>query len=129
MEDLPKGLASSSASKIARRLRSVSGGKILDVATASGDFIDTLINTLKDYDSFVGIDHCASPDSKKAMESAEKRFEGMPARASPQFPRNLVPDEFLLPHLAQVISDGAASGARASAGTRTVYYVRKRVRL
>ena len=29
---------------------------------------------------------------------------------SPQFPQNLVPGEFLVPHLAQVISDGAASG-------------------
>jgi len=33
-EDLPKGLASSNAGKIAKRLGSVSGGTILDVATA-----------------------------------------------------------------------------------------------
>jgi hypothetical protein len=54
MEDLPKGLASSNASKIAKRLGSVSGGRISDVATAGGGFIDTLMKTLKDYDSFVG---------------------------------------------------------------------------
>lgn len=78
MEDLPKGLASSNASKIAKRLGSVSGGRILDVATAGGGFIDTLMKTLKDYDSFVGIDYCASATSKKEMESARKRFEGQP---------------------------------------------------
>jgi ubiquinone/menaquinone biosynthesis C-methylase UbiE len=80
MEDLPKGLASSNASKIAKRLRSVSGGRILDVATAGGGFIDTLMKTLKDYDSFVGIDYCASAASRKEMQSAKKRFEGKPVR-------------------------------------------------
>jgi len=72
MEDLPKGLASSNAGKIAKKLRSVSAGKVLDVATAGGGFIDTLVKTLKDYDSFVGIDYCASGASKKDMESAKK---------------------------------------------------------
>jgi len=80
MEDLPKGLSSSNASKIAKRLGSVSGGRILDVATAGGGFIDTLMKALKDYDSFVGIDYCASATSKKEMESAKKRFEGKPVR-------------------------------------------------
>jgi ubiquinone/menaquinone biosynthesis C-methylase UbiE len=80
MEDLPKGLASSNAGKIAKRLGSVSGGRILDVGTASGGFIDTLMKTLKDYGSFVGIDYCASVASKKEMESAKKRFEGKPVQ-------------------------------------------------
>ena len=80
IEELPKGLASSNASKIAKRLGSVSGGRILDVATAGGAFIDTLMKTLKDYDSFVGMDYCASAASKKEMESAKKRFEGKPVR-------------------------------------------------
>jgi ubiquinone/menaquinone biosynthesis C-methylase UbiE len=80
MEDLPKGLALSNASKIATRLRSVSGGRILDVATAGGGFIDTLMKNLKDYDSFVGIDYCASDESRKNMESAKKRFEGKPVQ-------------------------------------------------
>jgi len=79
-EDLPKGLASSNASRIAKRLGSVSGGRILDVATEGGGFIDTLMKTLKDYDSFVGIDYCASAASRKEMESAKKRFEGKPVR-------------------------------------------------
>jgi len=80
MEDLPKGLAISNAGKIARKLGSVSGGKVLDVATAGGGFIDTLMKTLKDYDSLVGIDYCISEESKKAMESARKRFEIKPVR-------------------------------------------------
>ncbi len=80
MEDLPKGLASSEASKIAKKLGSVSGGRILDVATGGGGFIDTLMKTLKDYDSFVGIDCYASAASRKEMESAKKRFEGKPVQ-------------------------------------------------
>jgi ubiquinone/menaquinone biosynthesis C-methylase UbiE len=80
MEDLPKGLASSNAGKIAKRLGSVSGGRILDVATAGGGFIDTLMKTLKSYDSFVGIDYCPSATSREEMESAKKRFEGKPVR-------------------------------------------------
>ena len=80
MEDLPKGLALSNAGKIAKRLGSVSGGRVLDVATAGGGFIDTLMKTLKDYESFVGIDYCASATSKKEMESAKKRFEGKPVK-------------------------------------------------
>jgi len=80
MEGLPKGLALSNAGKIAKRLGSVSGGRVLDVATAGGGFIDTLMKTLKSYDSFVGIDYCASATSRKEMESATKRFEGKPVR-------------------------------------------------
>ena len=79
-ENLPEGLAASNAVKTAKRLGSVSGGRILDVATGRGEFIDTLMKTLKDYDSFVGIDHCASDASKEEMESAKKRFEGKPVR-------------------------------------------------
>lgn len=80
MEDLPKGLALSSADKIAKRLGMISGGRVLDVATGDGEFIDTLMKTLKAYDSFVGIDYCASDESRKHMESAKKRFEGKPVR-------------------------------------------------
>ena len=80
MEDLPKGLASSNASKIAKRLVLISGGKVLDVATARGRFINTLMKTLKAYDSFVGIDYCASDESREDMESAKKRFEGNPVQ-------------------------------------------------
>ena len=43
-------------------------------------FINTLIKTLKSYDSFIGIDDCRSDESKKNMESAKKRFEGKPVQ-------------------------------------------------
>jgi len=76
MEDLPKGLASSNAVKIAQKLGMISAGSVLDVGTDKGGFIDTLIKTLKAYDSFTGIDYCPSDKSKKDMESARKRFDG-----------------------------------------------------
>jgi ubiquinone/menaquinone biosynthesis C-methylase UbiE len=76
MENLPKGLASSNAGKIAEKLGTISAGRVLDVGTAKGGFIDTLIKTLKAYDSFIGIDYCPTDKSKKGMESANKRFEG-----------------------------------------------------
>jgi len=47
----------------------------LDVATGSGDFTDTLMKTLKEYDSFVGIDI-----SRKDLESAKKRFRDKPVK-------------------------------------------------
>jgi len=78
--DMPKGLSSSNAGVIANRLGRISGGRILDVATARGGFIDTLMKTLRDYDSFVGVDYCPSASSKEEMESAKKRFEGKPVR-------------------------------------------------
>jgi len=77
---LPKGLASSNAPKIAKRLGSVSGGRVLDVATDQGGFIDTLMKTLKDYDSFVGIDSCASENSREELEDARRHFKGKPVR-------------------------------------------------
>ncbi|MHA1977479.1 MAG: class I SAM-dependent methyltransferase [Candidatus Hodarchaeales archaeon] len=56
MENLPKYLANSGALDIKKQLESISGGKVLDVATHSGTFIRTLISNLYDYDSFIGID-------------------------------------------------------------------------
>ena len=75
---LPKGLRSSEAPKIAKRLGSVSGGRVLDVATGQGGFIDTLINTLKDYESFTGIDNCASHDSADEMREGRVHFREKP---------------------------------------------------
>jgi len=75
LENLPKKLAASGAVKIRSRLSSISGGKVLDVATGSGNFIDTLMKTLKNYDCFVGIDI-----SRKSLESAEKRFREQPVK-------------------------------------------------
>jgi len=60
-------LERSGASVIANRLRSISGGRVLYVATGSGDFVRVLLKTLKDYDSFVGID-----SSTEEIETAEK---------------------------------------------------------
>jgi SAM-dependent methyltransferase len=80
VEILPKGLASSSAGRIAQRLGAISTGRVLDVGTGSGGFISTLIKTLKAYDSFAGIDYYPSDESKKDMESARKRFEGKPVQ-------------------------------------------------
>ena len=68
-------MAASGAVEIRAKLGSISGGKVLDVATGSGDFIDTLMKALKNYDCFVGIDI-----SKKDLESAEKRFRDRPVR-------------------------------------------------
>ena len=76
MEGLPEKLASSNAVKIAKRLGTISGGRVLDVGTGDGNFIRTLMKTLKDYDSFVGIDYCPSVESREEMESAKKSFKG-----------------------------------------------------
>ena len=73
MGSLPEKLRTSGAIEIGKRLRGISGGRILDVATGSGDFINTLMKMLKNYDSFIGID-----TSVKNLESAKKRFEGKP---------------------------------------------------
>jgi len=73
LENLPKRLAASGAVKMRTKLGSISGGKVLDIATGSGDFINVLMKTLKNYDSFVGIDI-----SKKDLESAKKRFKDQP---------------------------------------------------
>ncbi len=75
MEDLPERLAASGATQIRGRLASLSGGEVLDVATGTGDFIDTLMKTLKSYESFIGIDI-----SKKDLASAQKRFADQPVK-------------------------------------------------
>jgi SAM-dependent methyltransferase len=74
MENLPERLRTSGAIEIRKRLGGISGGRILDVATGSGDFINTLTKMLKNYDCFIGID-----TSRKDLESAKKRLEGKPA--------------------------------------------------
>jgi SAM-dependent methyltransferase len=73
MGSLPEKLRTSGAIEIRKRLGGISGGRILDVATGSGDFINTLMELLKSYDSFIGID-----TSVKDLKSAKKRFEGKP---------------------------------------------------
>ncbi|UCE14260.1 MAG: class I SAM-dependent methyltransferase [Candidatus Heimdallarchaeota archaeon] len=73
MDEFPKGLSNSGAKEIADRLKIISGGKVLDVGTEKGGFISTLIQTLKDYESFVGIDI-----SFKELESIRKEFSEDP---------------------------------------------------
>ena len=84
MEKLPKGLTTSGAKEIRKKLESISGGKILDVATDKGGFIKTLMKTLKDYNSFVGIDI-----SFKELESIEKEFEKKPVEFKEMNAENL----------------------------------------
>ncbi len=71
--DLPDGLRESCAIEVRERLGTISGGDILDVGTQDGDFITTLMKTLRGYNSFVGIDISAD-DLKKARE----RFKDAP---------------------------------------------------
>jgi ubiquinone/menaquinone biosynthesis C-methylase UbiE len=73
LESLPEYLAESGAIEMRTKLGSISGGKVLDIATGTGDFINTLMKTLKSYDSFVGIDILA-----KDLESAKKQFKDQP---------------------------------------------------
>lgn len=65
--DIPDGLRESGAIRVRERLGTISGGDILDVGTQDGDFINTLIKTLRGYNSFVGID-ISVDDLKKARE-------------------------------------------------------------
>ena len=47
---------SSGAKEIADRLAQIEGGRVLDVCSGKGKFIETLMKTLKAFDGFVGID-------------------------------------------------------------------------
>jgi ubiquinone/menaquinone biosynthesis C-methylase UbiE len=64
---LPDGLRESGAIEVKEKLGTISGGDILDVGTEDGDFIATLMKTLQDYNSFVGID-ISVDDLMKARE-------------------------------------------------------------
>jgi ubiquinone/menaquinone biosynthesis C-methylase UbiE len=73
MENLPEWLRTSGTTEVRKKLQGISGGKILDIATGSGDFINTLMKMLKNYDYFVGIEI-----SEKDLKSAKKQFKGQP---------------------------------------------------
>jgi ubiquinone/menaquinone biosynthesis C-methylase UbiE len=73
MQKLTTAMKTSGAVEIYQRLREISGGKVLDVGTSQGGFIDTLMKSLKDYDSFIGIDI-----SQKDLEKARSRFTDKP---------------------------------------------------
>ena len=70
MERLTDSIRNSGVLKIRDRLSTVSGGRVLDVGTQHGDLIRTLMKTMKDYDSFVGID-IAEDDLEKARKSVK----------------------------------------------------------
>ena len=67
LADLPDDLRESGAIKVRKKLGTISGGDVLDVGTEDGDFIKVLMKTLKDYNSFTGID-ISEEDLEKARE-------------------------------------------------------------
>ena len=71
--DLPDGLRESGAIEVRKKLGTISGGNILDVGTEDGGFIGTLMKTLKDYDSFTGIDI-----SEDELTKAREQFKDTP---------------------------------------------------
>ena len=74
LSELPR-LEASGAREIARCLSVITGGKVLDVCTGKGAFIETLMKTLNSFDSFVGVD-IDQDDLTKARE----RFMGQPVQ-------------------------------------------------
>jgi len=52
------------------KLSDLSGGRVLDVGTGVGDFVNLLTTYLKDYSEVIGID-----TSEKAVEAARKNFD------------------------------------------------------
>ncbi len=73
MQEITASMKSSGAVEIAQRLGEISGGKVLDVATQQGSFIEVLMKTLRDFDSFIGIDI-----SEEHIEKARKKFSKDP---------------------------------------------------
>ncbi|MCD4819255.1 MAG: methyltransferase domain-containing protein [Candidatus Cloacimonetes bacterium] len=59
--------------KIAERLKRIKTGKILDVATGGGQFVNLLMNSLGKYDKIIGID-----TNKKAAQAFETNFKDKP---------------------------------------------------
>jgi SAM-dependent methyltransferase len=73
MENSPENLISPETKRVARRLSSISAGRVLDVATGDGTFIQMLMKNLKDYESFTGIDI-----SEEDVESTKERLKEEP---------------------------------------------------
>ncbi|MCP4581920.1 MAG: class I SAM-dependent methyltransferase [candidate division Zixibacteria bacterium] len=55
------------------KLKELSGGKILDVATQGGSFVDDMKSAFKDYDKAIGIDI-----SDKKFDEGRQKFAGEP---------------------------------------------------
>jgi len=73
LQELTARIQNSGVLEIRSKLGEISGGSVLDVGTSQGDFIKTLMKSLKDYEAFVGIDI-----SEKDLEKAKKRFQNEP---------------------------------------------------
>jgi len=56
--------------KITNRLKEIKVGKILDMATGGGQFVDLLMNSLGKYDNIIGID-----TNDRAAKAFEKNFK------------------------------------------------------
>ena len=69
MELRSTSLAYSGADRIVKRLKEISGGKILDVGTGSGEFVGFLKQALKSFDFFIGIDL-----NEEELKKAEKEY-------------------------------------------------------
>ncbi|MBY8998228.1 MAG: class I SAM-dependent methyltransferase, partial [Candidatus Thorarchaeota archaeon] len=75
ISDLPDGLRESGAIEVRKKLGTLSGGDVLDVGTEDGGFINTLMKTLNNYNSFTGIDI-----SEDELKKARDQFKDAPAK-------------------------------------------------
>ncbi|MHA2149835.1 MAG: class I SAM-dependent methyltransferase [Candidatus Thorarchaeota archaeon] len=73
--DIPDGLRESGAIEVREKLGTISGGDVLDVGTEDGGFIETLMKTLNEYNSFTGVDI-----SDEDLNKARERFKDAPVK-------------------------------------------------
>jgi len=69
MQPRPTDLASSGVEEIIKRLKEIPSGKILDIGTGRGHFIEFLQKTLKNHELSIGIDI-----NRRDLEVARKRY-------------------------------------------------------
>jgi ubiquinone/menaquinone biosynthesis C-methylase UbiE len=86
-DDRRKGIAAdndmASDNRIEAYFRDISGGRVLDVATGSGGFVEFLKDTLKDYSEIIGVDISGKGFAEKQAKFADDpiRFVTMDASA------------------------------------------------
>jgi ubiquinone/menaquinone biosynthesis C-methylase UbiE len=68
-------LDASGAREIAQQLALISGGRVLDVCSGKGAFIETLMKALKNFDDFIGVDI-----NREDLKKARQDFEGQPVQ-------------------------------------------------
>jgi len=61
------------AEQLKERFQRISGGRVLDVTTGGGGFVEYLVGSLQDYIEVIGID-----STDKGFEEARKKFEDSP---------------------------------------------------